>query len=146
MIVFTNHIMAIEISADLFTYDAAKIEKEFSALTALEVFIKSNPEKTETDIILAFPSLKSDISTQINLPFNQLDIEAPGKIPSFWFTFTLSAIGTYFIYGAVAGPISVGIVYLSANKDKSEVKKAIWGCLTGTLVGAGIKYAVVKLI
>jgi hypothetical protein len=140
-----NNISAIEISADLFTYDEAKVEKDFEQLNKLEAFLKANPEILSAENELEFPSINNNINSSHNSIFGSTEIMAPGKIPSFWFTFTFSAIGTYTIYGAVAGPISVGIVYFSSKKDKIERNKAIWGCVAGTLIGAGIKYAVVKL-
>jgi hypothetical protein len=146
LLILANNLMAIENTADLFTYDTDKVEKEFADLKKLESYLKLNPEASNLDIISAFPKLENLVNSDINCPFNHLEIAAPGKFPSFLFTFTLSAIGTYFIYGAIAGPISVAIVYFSTKKDKIETKKAIWGCITGTLIGAGIKYAVVSFM
>jgi hypothetical protein len=140
-----NKISAIEISADLFTYDTAKVEKDFEQLNKLEAFLKASPEIINAENVSDFPSIKNNINSSFNSIYGLTDVMAPGKIPSFWFTFTFSAIGTYTIYGAVAGPISVGIVYFSSKKDIIERNKAIWGCVTGTLIGAGIKYAMVKL-
>jgi hypothetical protein len=136
---------AIENSADLFFYDEDKVQKEFADLNELESYLIQNPQSEIEEILTAFPSLKNTMNSELMMPLNDFEMAAPGKIPSFWFSFALSAIGTYFIYGAVAGPISVGIVYFSTDKDKTETKKAIWGCVTGTLIGAGIKYAMVNL-
>ena len=145
LFLFSYQLPGQELSADLFAYDQTKIETRFTELNKLENLIRSNPclydSLANSEYILYF----SNINTLSNSypEFNKTT--SPGKIPSFWFTFTFSAIGTYFVYGAVAGPIATGIVYFSSDKDKTEVKKAIWGCITGTLVGAGIKYAVVHL-
>jgi hypothetical protein len=62
----------------------------------------------------------------------------PGKFPSFLWSFILSAVGAYTIYGLVLGPISVLVVYLLAKKQKKEVMKSVWGWITGTAVGLGI--------
>jgi hypothetical protein len=62
----------------------------------------------------------------------------PGNFPSFLWSFLISAIGAYTIYGLVLGPLSVLAVYFMAKKKKSEVMKAVWGWLTGTAVGLGI--------
>jgi hypothetical protein len=142
---FIHKILAIEISADLFTYDEAKIDKEFEELSKLESLLKSNPEIFDIENSMKLISLNNYLNSNNYSMNSTTGIAAPGKLSSFWFTFAFSAIGTYTLYGAVAGPISVGIVYFSSNKDKAEVKKAIWGCVTGTLLGAGIKYAMVKL-
>lgn len=136
---------AFEPTAELFVYDENKVQQEFAQLNELEQFIKLNPDAGTKEILALFPALESVFNNKILEPYSQLEITAPGKIPSFWFTFTLSAIGTYFIYGVVAGPISVGIVYFSTDKNKIETKKALWGCVTGTLLGAGIKYALLNL-
>jgi hypothetical protein len=146
LLIITFPLMAIDITADLFTYDNEKIEHEFANLKTIESFLILNPDASNDEILSAFPLAGELLNTKVNIAANYLDITAPGKLPSFWFAFTLSAIGTYFIYGAVAGPISVLIVYASTNKDKPETKKAIWGCLTGTIIGAGIKYAVVSFM
>ncbi|MEA2043253.1 MAG: hypothetical protein U9N85_11990 [Bacteroidota bacterium] len=62
----------------------------------------------------------------------------PGNFPSFWFSFLISAIGAYTIYGLAAGPLSVLLIYLLAKGSKSEVMKSFWGWITGTAVGLGI--------
>jgi hypothetical protein len=143
---FIQNVVAIEISADLFTYDETKIEKQFEELNKLESFIlnklesfiKSNPSVLDSENPQGFISLSVPSNINLNSFCSITETAEPGKIPSFWFSFVLSAIGTYTLYGAVAGPISVGIVYFSSKRDKAEVKKAFWGCLTGTLVGAGM--------
>jgi len=136
-----QNVLALEISADLFTYDEAEIEKKFEELNKLEIFIKSNTEllNSENGLELLSSNVPSDIS--LNSFYSITEIAEPGKLPSFWFSFVLSGIGTYSLYGAVAGPISVGIVYFSSKRDNAEVKKAFWGCLSGTLVGAGMYVA-----
>lgn len=137
---------AIELSADLFSYDEEKIASEFKELTDLEAIVNANPTASLNEIMNLCPHFKQTTNSSIITPYSLSQINAPGNLSSFWFTFTLSAVGTYFIYGAVAGPISVGIVYFSTHKDREETKKAIWGCLAGTIVGAGIKLAVVNLM
>jgi len=137
---------AIELNADLFSYDEEKITAEFKELTDLEAIVNANPTATLEEIMNLCPHFKQSVNPSLITPYTLTQITAPGNFSSFWFTFALSAVGTYFIYGAVAGPISVGIVYFSTNKDRQETKKAIWGCLAGTIVGAGIKLAVVNLM
>jgi hypothetical protein len=145
IIIFSAKSFAIDITADLFTYDEAKVEKQFEELDRLETFLKSKPELLDWEYSLNADSLIKTSNLNLNIDLNHNSLHAPGKIPSFWFAFTLSAIGTYTIYGVAAGPIAVLIVHYSSGKDKTERKKAIWGCATGTLIGAGIKYAVYKL-
>jgi len=82
---------------------------------------------------------------EIPVPRKKNKKNYPGKIPSFWWAFVISAIGSYTIYGIAAGPISVLIVYFASKASKTEVRKAIWGWITGTITGLGI-WALVKLI
>lgn len=142
---YINSIQAIDINADLFSYDEKKVESEFAELSKLENFINENPLVSAEELLDLFPIAK-EITGLPQVPlYKNTELLAPGKFPSFLFTFIFSTIGTYFIYGAVAGPIAVGIVYFSTHKDRIETKKAIWGCVTGTLIGAGIKLVVVNL-
>lgn len=68
----------------------------------------------------------------------------PGRMPTFLFTALVSAVGTYTLYGAGAGPIAVAIVYACKHGDRHEVKLAIYGCLTGAAVGGLAKWLSVK--
>ncbi len=138
--------MAIDVNADLFTYDEKKVENEFVELSKIETILNENPEASIEELTILYPEIEKMTNLTGYSLYNNTEILAPGKFPSFWFTFMFSTVGTYFIYGAVAGPISVGIVYFSAQKDKIETKKAFWGCITGTLIGAGIKLVVVNLM
>ncbi len=125
LMLLQNSVLAINLSADLFSYDENKIAEEFKELANLEKLLLENPNLSNSEIYS---------------PLNITEISAPGKIPSFWWAFSLSIIGSYTLYGAVAGPIAVGVVYLNTHKNKQETKKAIYGCLTGTVLGLGIKY------
>ena len=145
LFISVSRISATELNADLFCFDEKKVEAEFKFLSKIESEIIKNAGNNMDNLYNNF-LLHEDLVGNIMIPYyNIQETTAPGKIPSFWFTFALSAVGTYFIYGAVAGPVSVGIVYFSTDKDRAETKKAIWGCVAGTLVGAGIKYLVVNL-
>lgn len=138
-------IQAIEINAELFSYDEEKINQEFKQLSELEEIVKNNPAATIEEIFNLCPHFKQINNLGLITPYSIAEISAPGNFPSFWFAFAFSAVGTYFIYGAVAGPIATGIVYFSSDKDRIETKKALWGCVAGTLIGAGIKLVVVNL-
>ena len=80
-----------------------------------------------------------------NSPRDSVNTIAPGRIPSFWFAFVISTIGTYTLYGIGAGPIAVVIVYLTSSGSKKETWRAFWGCLAGFIVGGSIKLAVLYL-
>ena len=139
-LIIGNYIQAISLSADLFNYDENKLIEEFAELDYLENLIVENPEMSFDEIIQQNSYYKLILNTKTRLPLECTEISAPGKIPSFWWAFSLSIVGSYTLYGAVAGPIAVGVVYFSTEKNKAETKKAIYGCLTGTVLGLGIRY------
>ena len=141
LIFIKSQTKATEINADLFSFDEEKIEKEFEELNKLEKIVILQPELSFDELVKINPNFLKLSDEQIILPQNAYYINEPGNISSFWWSFSFSIIGSYTLYGAVAGPISVGIVYLSSKKDKIETKKATWGCLTGTILGFGLKYA-----
>jgi hypothetical protein len=145
LFLFGGNIFAIDVNADLFSYDEKKVEAEFKELSKIENLVRENPFATIDELILIAPEIEKLITYNTIPLLNNYEINAPGKFPSFWFTLIFSAVGTYTLYGAVAGPIAVGIVYFTTHKDKTETKKAIWGCVTGTLIGAGIKLVVSNL-
>jgi hypothetical protein len=140
-----SNLKAIEPTAELFTYDEEKIAEKFKELSELEAIVKENPTATLAEIHELCPYFKNNNQSSVITPYSFAEINAPGNFPSFWFTFTFSAIGFYFFpYGAAAAPISVGIVYFSSKKDKTETKKALWGCVVGSILGGGIKYVVLN--
>ncbi len=136
---------AITINAALFEYDAEKVEATFAGLDELEHLLEANPDWTIADVAFRLPQYSYMLENVNPAPLGLTGISAPGKIPSFWWAFSFSIVGSYFIYGAVAGPIAVAIVYFNTDKDKAETKKAIYGCLTGTVLGLGIRYLVSNL-
>lgn len=93
------------------------------------------------------PDLFSD--SELSVKFAVVDSMAlqpdmPGRMPTFLFTSLVSAVGTYTLYGAGAGPIAVALVYAFSHGDRREVKLAIYGCLTGAAVGGLVKWLSVK--
>jgi len=110
---------------------------------------KLNIQNYSTSIEQAEPASIKKIDIQptkneIPVPKKRKRKLAPGNIPSFWWSFTLSAIGSYTIYGIGAGPISVLVVYFSTDANKKEVRRAMWGWITGTIVGLGL-WAILKM-
>ena len=144
-LVFTSKISAITINAALFEYDAEKVEAAFAGLDELEHLLEANPDWTIADVAFRLPQYSYMLENVNPAPWGLTAISAPGNFPSFWWAFSFSIVGSYFIYGAVAGPIAVAIVYFNTDKDKAETKKAIYGCLTGTVLGLGIRYLVSNL-
>lgn len=115
-----------------FEFNAAEMEQVFAETNQMEaVLVKI------TDL-----NLKQPIELG---PEQWKQLSAPGALNSFWWSFVLSAVGTYSIYGVVLGPISVLVVYLSSDADKAETKKALWGWLAGSAVGATAKFITLGL-
>ncbi|MCF6242039.1 MAG: hypothetical protein L3J74_11920 [Bacteroidales bacterium] len=141
----TSGLKAIPLSAELFDYNEDKIAAEFAELDLLENVLIENPNLSLSDIALRFPQYAYMIENSQVSPLGINQISAPGNISSFWWAFSFSFVGSYFIYGAAAGPIAVAIVYFNTGKNKPETKKAIFGCLTGTVLGLGIRYVVSNL-
>ena len=137
---FGSMIRAIELNADLFSYDENRVAEEFKELDYLENLLIENPGTALSEIVEQNPNYKYFLYTENYSPLGITEISAPGRIPSFWWSFTISFVGSLTLYGAVAGPIAVGVVYFNTGKNKNETKKAIYGCLTGTVLGLGIRY------
>lgn len=99
-------------------------------------FVTANAEPvSESNLFVAFPSFRSALS----------EPKVPAKIPSFWWSFVLSAIGAYTLYGLAVGPISVIVVYFASERNKREVRLSLWGWLLGTVFGIGL-WLLFKLI
>ena len=139
-ILFATNLWAADTDTSLFNYDKNKVEIEFRNLSNLEKFINDNPQASDEELLIAYPDLNNMRTIYGYSLQDNLELSKKGNLPAFWFCFILSAVGSYFIYGAVAGPIAVGIVYYASDKDKIETRKAIWGCLAGTVVGVGMYF------
>ena len=137
IILLSCSLTVIASSAQYFDYNKNKILLEFTELSNIENNILNN--KFDVNINLYKNQIKL---FKINTNLNQ--ITAPGKIPSFWFAFIISTVGTYTLYGAGLGPTAVAIVALASKKDMEEIKKASLGCLIGTALGGGIKWLIMS--
>jgi len=120
------------IDSELFQYNNEEVNQKFSNLTPIETAFFSSDTLELNKLI----SEDKQIDKQL-IPFSINEYCSPGSIPSFWWSFCISAVGTYTVYGIGAGPISVIVVYYASGKSKKEVRKSIWGWVTGTLTGAG---------
>lgn len=121
----------------LFNIDKSEINCKFSKLDSLEQLINNKISISNLDL-----NWLNQENDKFYNPLIVNSIFAPWNLPSFWFTFILAAAGTYTLYGAGLGPVAFAIVYLSTKGQKSEIKKSAWGCVTGTLLGAGVKFFV----
>ena len=68
----------------------------------------------------------------------------PGRIPTFPFVAVISAVGTYTLYGAGAGPVTAAIIYIATDGNRKHTRQAIWGCVTGMVVGGVVKWLSVR--
>ncbi|MCR5455623.1 MAG: hypothetical protein K6F33_11610 [Bacteroidales bacterium] len=92
-----------------------------------------------------------EVSNPYRVDYNQLLIPddlkktcVPGRINTFAFVATISAVGTYTLYGAGAGPVTAAIIYIATDGDKKHKRQAIWGCITGMVVGGVVKWLSVR--
>ncbi len=139
LLLSSNLIFATNVDS-LFTYDEAVINEQFEEIDELEKLFIANP-----DTISYFRSEYESNELFNNLPVNIQQTFSPWNLPSFWFAFVISAVGTYTLYGIPAAPISVTIVYLSSKGDKQETKRAVIGCISGIVVGGALKYFIMNL-
>jgi len=130
----SNLIFATNIDS-LFIYNESVINEQFKEIDELENLFIANP-----DTISYFRSDYESNKLFNNLPLNLQQTFSPWNLPSFWFAFVISAVGTYTVYGIAAGPVAVTIVYLSSKGDKQETKRAAIGCISGLVLGGALKY------
>ena len=141
----SGSMQALTLKAELFDYNKEKVNQAFAGLDKLEQFLIENPDLSHEDIVFRFPQYAYLFNSKYETSLDAMQILSSENIHSFWWAFSFSFIGSYFIYGAAAGPIVVAIIYYKTNKNKTETKKAIYGCLTGTVLGLGIRYMVSNL-
>ena len=112
--------------SDLFTVDREKIQNELSELTKIESFVKANTVDFNTAYSLN-PSLFNLTSGTLNTNSTGFMVygEPPLGIPSF-------------VWGLCCGFAGIGIVYF-ITEDGDETKKALYGCVTSTVIG-GVLY------
>ncbi len=95
--------------------------------------------------------VKFEVTPSYSMDYKQLlkpiDLKkacVPGRIPTFPFVAVISAVGTYTLYGAGAGIVTVGIIYIATNGNRRHFKHAVWGCVTGMVVGGVAKWLSVR--
>ncbi|MBO7441238.1 MAG: hypothetical protein J6U21_16320 [Bacteroidales bacterium] len=81
---------------------------------------------------------------QILKPIDLKKTCVPGRIPTFPFVAVISAIGTYTLYGAGAGPVTAAIIYIATDGNRKHTRQAIWGCVTGMVIGGVVKWLSVR--
>lgn len=82
--------------------------------------------------------------SQLLKPVKIERICVPGRMPTFLFVFSISAVGTYTLYGAGAGPVTAAIIYIATDGNRKHTRQAIWGCVAGMVVGGVVKWLSVR--
>ena len=114
-------------NSDFFRIDFEAVHQEFVELNVLESIIETNPELTYSELQMVNMGLIESLNL---VPFVATPLASGNNvlgIPSFW-------------WGCGLGIVGVGIVYFLTDKDSSEAKKALWGCLLGSLFWGGGYY------
>jgi hypothetical protein len=124
-------------NADIFSYDANKINQEMSELQSLEDFVTVNPGVTLSNLQTENSSLVNDLN---------LISETYGGIGSFSGEPALGIPS--FLWGCILGWVGILIVYLVTDQDKAETKKALTGCIVSSLAGCvvGVVYYVIIIV
>lgn len=110
-------------NADLFTYNKAAMETEFAELQELEDYVYNHQSTTLADLLASGSALVTNLNLMGSNPFSPglaFD-DPPLGIPSF-------------LWGCVFGVAGLAVVYF-VTEDDEETKKALWGCITSTVVG-----------
>jgi len=138
--------------------------KKILALAALIIALATCAEAAKTPTLPPFAFQIKDLSdlhivydanievnqsyrvdyNHLSIPQNLQKTCVPGRIPTFAFVFTISAIGTYTLYGAGAGPVTAAIIYIATDGNRKHTRQAIWGCVTGMVVGGLVKWLSVR--
>jgi hypothetical protein len=106
-----------------FTLNEAELSQSFEGLNSLERFINENPDLSIDEIKAQNQELVENVSFESSAIVNPA-----GDMPivgSFW-------------WGCVLGIVGLVLVYFVTDNDKEQTKKALVGCVIGTLVFGGI--------
>lgn len=121
-----------------FTLNTAMAEEhtpppiEWESLETIEQYIEAHPEKSPEQVMERFS--ETSTSLQWDAPHAiaaSLESELPLGIPAFF-------------WGCCFGLLGVILVVLITDNDKSQTKKALYGCLTAT--GAVVLLYVILLL
>jgi len=124
--------------ANPFQDDLSRFDEEFSGMAQLEQLADAR-QASYTVLAAEQNSLLNHVTSDNNIAASLLGSVAPDGetlmgIPSFWWGFCLGLIWVLLIYTAIEG-----------DAQKREGKKAMLGCLIGTVVGCGIYFLIVAL-
>ena len=103
-----------------------EINVTFTELNALEYYISQHPDLSLDDV----KNQKPELLANLNLIENTSSI-APAAMRD------LPLVGGFW-WGCCLGVVGLALVYFITDKDRSEVRSALWGCLIFTVLGGGI--------
>jgi hypothetical protein len=119
-----------ELEESVFSFDEDEINDALSSLNELDAFLEINSNATYETLVENGNHLVVNLeSTASPMGMAGQDDGPPLGIPSF-------------LWGCVFGVIGLLIVFVATDNDSAEAKKALWGCLTSSAVGA-VLYIVV---
>jgi hypothetical protein len=106
-------------------YDEKKINAEFEQLNKIEAYVQKNEGTTLEALKTENPNLVDGISLKEESAVTIKDASDLFGIPAF-------------LWGCVLGVVGLLLVYIFTDNDKAQVKKAVMGCLVGSVVGVVI--------
>jgi len=104
-----------------FTYDREQLQSEFTEVAHIENYLMTNDEGQSWELSILMAQNQGIVEYNLSSTIGSLVSEPPLGIPSF-------------IWGFCLGLVGMLIVNL-VTEDKEETKKALLGCLVGTVVG-----------
>ncbi len=103
-----------------------EVKAELMALNNLERFVLENPDMSLEAIKAKQPELLEDIKlVEDNNAITTNVMKDMPLVGGFW-------------WGCCLGIVGLALVYFITDKDRSQVRSALWGCLLFTVLGGGI--------
>lgn len=107
-------------ASEIINFNDDEVYAEFSEIDALTAMI-TEKDVTFEEIAMTGTDLSS-VSASSALPVSsEGDTAPPLGIPAF-------------LWGCVFGILGLALVYFMTGQDGEQTKKALWGCIVGTLV------------
>jgi hypothetical protein len=106
-----------------FTLNETELTLSFDELNTLERFINENPNLSIEEIKAQNQDLVGNVSFESSAIVNPAG--AMPIVGSFW-------------WGCVLGIVGLLLVYFITDNDKEQTKKALVGCVIGTLLFGGV--------
>ncbi len=114
--VFIFMMAAAGLRAAEFGYDARKVTAELAPIAKAEQYVITH------DADLAALQASGTLSSGVTIRAWDPDEGPPLGIPSF-------------LWGCCLGVIGILLVYVLTDGDRDQTKKALWGCVVGSLSG-----------